>query len=89
MDYSLGADPLFEVAKCLGRFQQAPYAVCGLARLGGFLCACFRRERRVASKEFIEFCRAEQLDRLRNLRRKFCGRQATAQAPSTSGHRDL
>ena len=89
MDYSLGADSLFEVAKCLGRFQQAPYVVCGLARLGGFLWACFRREQRVAPKDFIEFWRAEQVDRLRNLRRKFCGKQANAQAPSTSGHRDL
>jgi len=89
MDYSLGADPLFEVAKCLGRLRQAPYLACGLARLSGFLWACFRRERRVASKEFMEFWRAEQVNSMRNLRRKFSGKQANVQAPSTSGHRDL
>lgn len=65
-DYSLGDHPLFVLAKCARRLRAKPYVAAGLARLAGFLWASWRREARPTSKEFVDFLRGEQKQRLRN-----------------------
>ena len=69
MDYGLGSHPLFEIAR-LGRRLGAPPVVLGaFARLGGFLWAYARGEKRIVSKEFVEFLRKEEMHRLRGFSR--------------------
>lgn len=67
MDYSIGVHPLFEVVKLLARVLRQPYVPAALLRLIGFSYAYCRGEKRPVSKEFMEFLRKEQLERLRAL----------------------
>jgi len=66
MDFSLGIHPLFAIVRCLRRLRARPYLAGGLARLAGFVWANWRREARPVSKEFVDFLRAEQKQRLRD-----------------------
>lgn len=63
-DYSLGSHSLFEVIKCLGRMADKPRITGGIARLAGFTWACWTREKRSVSKEFVRFVRSEQKQRM-------------------------
>jgi glycosyltransferase involved in cell wall biosynthesis len=67
MDYSIGVHPLFEVVKLLARILRQPYIPATLFRLIAFLYAYCRGEKRPVSKEFMEFLRKEQVQRLRAL----------------------
>jgi poly-beta-1,6-N-acetyl-D-glucosamine synthase len=64
MDFSLGCHPIFEIAKCMGRMRHKPVVLGGLARLAGFVWSYIVRADRSVSKEFIEFLRKEQRQRL-------------------------
>lgn len=64
MDFSLGVSPLFEVAKLLGRIGSKPYLAGSFARLSGFLYSYCRGERRAVSRQFIEYLRQEETQKL-------------------------
>lgn len=64
MDYSLGSHPIFVIIKCLRRLRTKPYFKGALARLAGFVCANYRREKRSVSTEFVDYLRKEQKARL-------------------------
>jgi GT2 family glycosyltransferase len=66
-DFALGNHPGFEALKCLRRVTEAPYAVGGLLRLGGFLWAAARGEHRAVTPEFVRYLQGEQVARLRYL----------------------
>ena len=81
MDFSLGMHPLFELGRCARRLSGRPLGVGGLIRFLGFVwAACCNTERPVSPK-FVEFLRAEQVSRMRLLRRSR-GRQWDGQAGS-------
>ncbi len=65
MDYSLGYDPLFEIFKCARRIGERPAVLGALARLAAFWWSYAAVRQREAPREFVEFLRAEQRDRLR------------------------
>lgn len=67
MDYSIGVHPVFEVVKLLARVLRQPYVPAPLLRLIGFSYACCHGEKRPVPKEFMEFLRRGQLERLRAL----------------------
>jgi poly-beta-1,6-N-acetyl-D-glucosamine synthase len=64
MDFTLGSDPVFELAKLARRIPEKPFLLGAIARLSGFTTAWCRREPRLASADFIRFLRAEQRQRL-------------------------
>lgn len=64
MDHSLGSHPLFATIKCIKRLRAKPYVVGALARLAGFVCAYLRKEARPVPKEFVNYLRMEQKNRL-------------------------
>ena len=64
MDHSLGYDPAFEFFKCLRRLREKPAVLGAMTRLYGFCWAAMARTPRVVSREFIEYLRAEQQERL-------------------------
>jgi glycosyltransferase involved in cell wall biosynthesis len=69
MDYSMGASPIFEVIKLLGRVGNKPYMAGALSRLTGFVYSYLRGEQRAVSKEFMEYLRQEQMRKLRGIYR--------------------
>jgi hypothetical protein len=64
MDYSLGALPLFELAKLARRVWIKPLVLGAAARLAGFLCSYCRRDARAVPQEFISYLRSEQRKRI-------------------------
>jgi biofilm PGA synthesis N-glycosyltransferase PgaC len=64
MDYSLGVHPLFDFIK-ISRRMKYGYFLGGLARLSGFILASCRGEKRMVSKEFVEFLRKDQMARIK------------------------
>ncbi len=65
MDYSVGSHPLFEMARLARRLRSQPYVLGACARWCGYVWAACRREKRIVSKEFVQFLRAEEMARLR------------------------
>jgi biofilm PGA synthesis N-glycosyltransferase PgaC len=63
-DYALGYDPVFEAAKCAGRWNERPLIVGSMARLAGFAWATVSRRERVLSPALIRAIRREQRRRL-------------------------
>jgi poly-beta-1,6-N-acetyl-D-glucosamine synthase len=63
MDYSFGCYPPFEVLKCLRRFANA-YFTGGIIRMCGFWWGYLIADKRPVSKEFIDFLRKEQKERV-------------------------
>jgi glycosyltransferase involved in cell wall biosynthesis len=66
MDFTLGSDPLFEVLKCLHRLHGRPYLLGALCRFSGFVWPYCRRDKRPVPREFIEYLRSEQKERIRD-----------------------
>ncbi len=66
MDYSVGAHPLFEIAKCLRRIKQPPYLICSVLQLTGYIVAYSSGADRVVDDEVITYLRTEQRQRLKN-----------------------
>jgi hypothetical protein len=65
MDFSMGCDPVFEIARMIRRIPAKPRILGAGARLAGFLSAYCRGEARSVSNEFIRFLRREQKAKLR------------------------
>ena len=70
MDFYMGSNPLFELARIARRLRAKPYVIGGLVRLCGFASAYCRGERRQVSEEFMRFLRREQMQRLRLMFRR-------------------
>ena len=66
MDYSLGSALLFEFLKCAERLPEKPFVAGSIARFGGYLWSCIRRDRRPVSDEFVAFLRQEQNEKVRS-----------------------
>lgn len=64
MDYALGSLPSFEVVKCARRVTKNPFALGAAVRWVGFCVSVLRRAPRLVSKEFIDYLREEQRQRL-------------------------
>lgn len=64
-EYSYGAHPLFEIAKCFSRFfKEKPYVSGAFVRLCGYFWAFLRREQQKVPGDVIRFLRREQIQRL-------------------------
>lgn len=69
-EYYLGNHPLFVLLKSLRRcIREEPFMVGGLARLVGYIFACFMREQRQIPLNLLKFIRKEQIARILNLNR--------------------
>jgi hypothetical protein len=64
VDYHLGMHPLFAAVKLVKRIFQKPYIIGGLALFAGYCVNNIRRPARNVSRDFIRFCRKEQMQRL-------------------------
>jgi hypothetical protein len=65
MDYSLGSHPLFEVARLARRLGARPILLYAVVRLAGYLSSYCSAEQRMVSREFVNFLRQEESERLR------------------------
>lgn len=65
MDFSVGSHPLFEFLKCVSRVRERPLFLYAIMRFTGFSWANMKREKRIVSKDFINFLRQEQINRIR------------------------
>src|SRR5271166_5469975 len=64
MDYSFGSDPLFEVLKSVLRIPEKPFFLGSAARIVGFSWSWARKDERPVSREFMEFLRREQRQKI-------------------------
>jgi poly-beta-1,6-N-acetyl-D-glucosamine synthase len=64
LEFSLGCDPLFEVAKCLKKMRDRPYGLGGVIRFLGFVWCYVSGERLGVPRDFADFLRREQRARL-------------------------
>lgn len=65
--FSIGSHPLFEILKCLDRVRGKPYFVGAVARMAGYIWASFSKEKRIVSKEFVQYLRKEQMHRIKSV----------------------
>jgi glycosyltransferase involved in cell wall biosynthesis len=65
MFYALGSHPLFEVLKSIKSITAEPYLLFAMTRMCGYLIPYFKRQRRTATEEFIQFMRKDQLTQLK------------------------
>jgi biofilm PGA synthesis N-glycosyltransferase PgaC len=71
LDYSVGADPLFEFAKCVRRLRERPLIFGAALQWTAFLMCYARRQSHAMPREFIAYLRREQRHRLFGLSEKF------------------
>ena len=73
-EYSLGYSPLFQALKCIGRLNERPFIIGAILRFSGFWWAAIKKERKNIPKDFSDYIRKEQRQRVRNIftfRKKF------------------
>ena len=63
-DYVIGNHPLWELFRSVYQMTRKPYVLRGLALAAGYVWASVRHVERQVSREFLEFQRREQMDRL-------------------------
>lgn len=66
-DYSVGSSPVWELFRTAYQMTKKPLFVGGLMLAFGYFWSLIRRVERPVSREFVEFCRQEQMKRLRAL----------------------
>ncbi len=70
-EYFLGSHCLFVFIKCIKRsLKEKPYFIGGVTRFLGYIMGRFNGEKRIISKEFMQFFRKEQIKRLLSLNKK-------------------
>ena len=67
MDYSVGSLFMFEIFKCIRRFDSRPYVIGGLCRFVGFLSAMISGEKRAVPEDFVNYLQKEQICRIKKL----------------------
>jgi glycosyltransferase involved in cell wall biosynthesis len=65
MDYGMGNHPLWQLFRTAYQMTRRPFVVRGLALGAGYCWASLRRGNRPVSREFVEFHRREQMQRLK------------------------
>jgi poly-beta-1,6-N-acetyl-D-glucosamine synthase len=83
-DYSVGSSPLWELFRMVYQMTKRPFVVGSLMEACGYLWASMRRRDRPVSREMVEFCRREQMQRLRTLLTG--GPLQPPQAPAENAH---
>ena len=66
MDYAMGNHPLWQIFRTAYQMTKKPFVIRGLALGAGYCWATLRRGERPVSREFVEFHRHEQMQRLKN-----------------------
>jgi len=66
-DYSIGSSPVWELFRTVYQMTKRPFVVGSLMEASGYVWALVRRMERPVSHEMVEFCRREQMQRLRTL----------------------
>jgi glycosyltransferase involved in cell wall biosynthesis len=66
-DYSVGSSPLWELFRTVYQMTKRPFVVGSLMEASGYVWALIRRVDRPVSPEMVDFCRREQMQRLRTL----------------------
>jgi glycosyltransferase involved in cell wall biosynthesis len=66
-DYSVGTSPIWEVFRTVYQMTKKPFVVGSLMMAAGYGWALVRRVERPVSPELIEFCRREQMERIKAL----------------------
>jgi len=66
-DYFLGYHPLFEIARCLARFNEKPYLLGSLISLCGYFSGFVGKSASPLPEEMVKYLRREQMQRLRAL----------------------
>jgi hypothetical protein len=64
-DYSVGSSPIWELLRTVYQMTKRPFVVGALMEASGYVWALIRRAERPVSQEMVEFCRREQMQRLR------------------------
>jgi biofilm PGA synthesis N-glycosyltransferase PgaC len=70
-DYLMGVDPVWQFFRAVYQMRSRPFFIKGCALLSGYLWAMIRRVERPVSREFADFRRKENMERLKKLFRKF------------------
>lgn len=68
-DYFLGGHPLWQVCRSIFQMKKRPYVIGGVFLFLGYFWAWVRQEQRAVSVELMEFHRAEQVGRLKEVLR--------------------
>jgi poly-beta-1,6-N-acetyl-D-glucosamine synthase len=63
--YSVGSSPLWELFRTVYQMTKKPFVIGSLMEAAGYVGAYIRREERPVSPELIEFCRHEEMLRLK------------------------
>jgi len=86
-DYLFGSHPLWELCRAGYRVTKKPVVLGGGLLLAGYLGAMLRGAEKTVSREFCEFRRKEQTNRLRRIFRRLTasGGQPASQEPSVVG----
>jgi glycosyltransferase involved in cell wall biosynthesis len=66
-DYSVGTSPIWEVFRTIYQMTKRPFVVGSLMTACGYIWATVKRVERPVPQEMVEFCRREQMQRLRAL----------------------
>jgi glycosyltransferase involved in cell wall biosynthesis len=64
-DYAFGNHPIWEVGRMIYQSTKKPFVFGGMALMTGYFWSAIRRAERPVSDEVVEFCRCEQIGRLR------------------------
>ena len=64
-DYSVGSSPVWELFRTAYKMTKKPFALGGIMLGAGYVWASVRRVERPVSREMVEFCRREQMQRLK------------------------
>jgi glycosyltransferase involved in cell wall biosynthesis len=64
-DYSVGASPIWEIFRAVYQMTKRPFILGGLMTALGYASAAIHRAERPVSPEMVEFCRREQMQRLK------------------------
>jgi poly-beta-1,6-N-acetyl-D-glucosamine synthase len=67
MDHSVGSHPYFELFRVARRLGQSPFLVGATVRLWAYCKASIQRSKRPVPREFIDFLRKYEMNRLKNL----------------------
>ncbi|MGE5458488.1 MAG: glycosyltransferase [Methanococcaceae archaeon] len=67
VEYSLGYHPLFQFLKCVFRLYEDPYIIGSILRFTGYWWMTLKRKERPVSKDFVQFIRKIQIERINNI----------------------
>ncbi len=91
-DYALGCGPLWQLSRCAYHsVARQPFLLEGTLRVGGFFWAMLRRKKIAVPIEIVQFRKAEQRRRLRDLTKRvllFRPMQTPVAKPSNGAHID-